>query len=62
MDLSALNYAIQNGMIDEEAVYAQIEMKQREQYLKQHCEKYAIWFSESANKWITYLPDEGKKE
>ncbi len=57
-----MNYAIQNGMIDEEAVYAQIEMKQREQYLKQHCEKYAIWFSESANKWITYLPDEGKKE
>lgn len=57
-----MSYAIENGMIDEEAVYAEIEMKQRAQYLKQHCEQYSIWFNESANKWVTYLPDATKKE
>lgn len=50
-----LNYAIQNGIIDIQDVQEKIEMKEREELLKQH--PYKIWEGKDG-RWYTYLPDE----
>lgn len=53
-----LNYAVESGMIDLDAIQIQIEMNERKKYLEQHTHK--VWQSETDSKWRTYLPDEEK--
>lgn len=54
-----LKYAIESGMIDLQHLQAEIDMKERRQYLNQH--PYSIWQGKSDNKFYTYLPDDKKK-
>ena len=54
-----LKYAIESGMIDLQHLQAEIDMKERRQYLKQH--PYSIWQGKNDNKFYTYLPDDTKK-
>lgn len=54
-----LNYAIEHGILDMEAVRQQYEMNERKKYLAQH--PYSIWQG-TDGKWRTYLPEnEGRK-
>lgn len=46
-------------MIDLAYVQEQVEMKKREEILKQH--QYSIWHSEKEDVWYSYLPDSSKK-
>lgn len=46
-------------MIDLAYVQEQVEMKKREEILKQH--QYSIWHSEKEDAWYSYLPDSSKK-
>ena len=46
-------------MIDLQHLQAEIDMKERRQYLKQH--PYSIWQGKNDNKFYTYLPDDTKK-
>lgn len=59
-DISALNYAIQNGILDLDVIKSNIDMAKRKEYLEKHNSK--IWQS-TDGKWYTYLPDyfKGKK-
>ena len=50
-----LNYALSNGIIDITHIQQQIEMNEREKYLKMHENK--VWQA-SDGKWKTHLPDE----
>ena len=52
-----LKFAVENGIIDADAIRKQIEMKEREQLLAKHT--YEIWKGKN-NKWYTYLPDKEK--
>lgn len=54
-DREILNFAIENGMIDEYAILKQIEMNERKKYLDM--QKYDIWQGKNGL-WYTYLPDE----
>ena len=46
-------------MIDLQHLQAEIDMKERKQYLNQH--PYSIWQGKNDNKFYTYLPDDKKK-
>ena len=50
-----LNYALSNGIIDITHIQQQIEMNEREKYLKMHENK--VWQA-SDGKWKTYLLDD----
>lgn len=52
-----LNFAIEHGMIDTAYVQEQIEMKRREELLKNH--PYSINQGKDG-RWITYIPDQDK--
>lgn len=52
-----LKYALDNGMINLTYLQEQIDMKKRQELLKQH--PYAIWNGTDGN-WHTYLPDKEK--
>lgn len=54
MNNEILKYAIENGIIDLNQVQSQIEMRERENYLKKH--PYEIWCGNDGN-WHTYFPD-----
>ena len=54
-----LKYAIESGMIDLQHLQAEIDMKERRQYLNQH--PYSIWQGKNDSKFYTYLPDDKKK-
>ena len=56
-DQDLLKYALSNGIIDLSYVQEQINMKQREEIIKNH--PYKIWEGYDG-KWHTYLPDEEK--
>ena len=58
-DKNVLNYLVENGIIDLDVIQNDIEMKKDEQILANH--KYEIYFSESDNRWHSYLPDDSKK-
>lgn len=53
-----LKYAFDNGIIDEDTIWMQVEMKKRQKYLEMH--QYSIWQSEKDHYWRTYLPDDEK--
>ena len=53
-DKEILNYALSNGIIDITHIQQQIEMNEREKYLKMHENK--VWQA-SDGKWKTHLPD-----
>lgn len=54
-----LNFAIEYGILDMEAVRQQYEMNERKKYLVQH--PYSIWQG-TDGKWRTYLPEnEGRR-
>ena len=53
-----LKYAVENNIIDFAYMQEQIEMKKREEILKQH--PYSIWQGKD-DKWYTYLPDKSKE-
>ena len=52
-----LKYALDNGMINLTYLQEQIDMKKRQDLLKQY--PYAIWNGTDGN-WHTYLPDKEK--
>ena len=52
-----LNFAIENGIIDINAIQKQIEMNERLKYLEMHT--YKKWKGSDGN-WHTYLPDAEK--
>lgn len=54
-----LKYAIESGIIDLQHLQAEIDMKERRQYLNQH--PYSIWQGKNDNKFYTYLHDDKKK-
>ena len=54
----ALNYALENGMIDMDTIREKIEMNERKRYLEEH--KYEKWQGKDG-KFYTYLPDEQSK-
>lgn len=58
-DKDLLNYAIENGIIDADAIRKKIEMNERAKYLEQHRGK--IWQGKD-NRYATYLPDEHTKD
>lgn len=49
---------IENSIIDITYVQEQMEMKKKEEILKNH--PYSIWHSEKEDVWYTYLPDDTK--
>ncbi len=53
-----LQYVMKEDTIDFTYVQEYIEMKKREEILKQH--PYSIWQWKQDNKWYTYLPDATK--
>lgn len=57
-DAETLRYAVECGIINQDAVREHIEMKKREEILKSH--PYKIWEGKN-QKWYTYLPDSGNK-
>lgn len=54
-DIDMLNYALENGIIDENTIRMQIEMNERKKYLNGH--EFRIWQGKNM-KWYTYLPNE----
>lgn len=54
-----LNYAIKNGIIDMSYVQATIEMKRKNEILKEYGS--CIWYSEKEKTWYCHIPDETKK-
>lgn len=52
-----LQFALENGMIDESTIQEKMEMNERKKYLDKH--PYKIWEGKDG-KWYTYLPDEKK--
>ena len=54
-----LNYAIDNGIINEADIVHKIELEKNKRYLAMH--KYAIFPGDDNNPWRTTLPDSGKK-
>lgn len=55
--LDMLNYAVENGILDLEAVQKTIELNERKEYLKRH--KGKIW--ETNGIFYTYVPCEGNE-
>ncbi len=55
--LNLLQYAIENGMLDEDAIYQQIKMKEREQILALN--PYKPY--QSGGSWYVYLPGDEKR-
>ena len=53
-----MKYIEENGIIDLALVQKQMEMKRREEILKQH--HYSIWYSQKEDVWYTHLPDDSK--
>ena len=49
-----LQFALENGMIDESTIQEKMEMNERKKYLDKH--PYKIWKGKDG-KWYTYLPD-----
>jgi len=60
LDPTILNFALQNGIINVDAVRQCYEMNERKKFLEMH--PYSIWEGKDG-KWRTYLPDdiEGRK-
>jgi integrase len=56
-----LCYALENGIIDMEAIQKQFTMNERKKYLEMHNEHYKTWLG-SDGQYYTYLPDDTKKE
>ena len=56
---SLLNFAIENGIINEDALYQEIDNMKRKCYLSKH--PYNIWFGKD-DFWHTYLPIDGKRK
>lgn len=54
-----LKYAIDNGILNPELIFAQVEMKKRNRYIEQHNHK--IWYNEKRKQWYTYLDDNSKR-
>ena len=52
-----LQFAIENGILDESTIQKKMEMNERKKFLNKH--PYAIWEGKDG-KWYTYLPDKGK--
>lgn len=52
-----LQFALENGMIDESTIQEKMIMNERKKYLEKH--PYAIWEGRD-KKWYTYLPDDEK--
>lgn len=57
IDRTALQYALDNGIIDEAYLQAQMDMTKRKEYLSQH--EFKIWEGKDG-RWYTYLPDHKK--
>ena len=53
-----MKYIEENSIIDLALVQEQLEMKRREEILKQH--HYSIWYSQKEDVWYTHLPDDSK--
>ena len=53
-----MKYIEENSIIDLALVQEQMEMKRREEILKQH--HYSIWYSPKEDVWYTHLPDDSK--
>ena len=53
-----LKFAVENGIIDVDAIRKQIDMNERQKLLAKHT--YEIWKGKKNNKWYTYLPDKEK--
>lgn len=56
-DAELLKYAIENDMVDISSIKAEINMRNRREYLSMH--NYDIWQGNN-ELWYTYLPDEAK--
>ena len=56
-NIEMLQFAIENGMIDESTIQEKMEMNERKKILEQH--PYKIWKGKDG-KWYTYLPDKQK--
>lgn len=52
-----LQFALENGMIDESTIQEKMIMNERKKYLEKH--PYKIWKGKDG-KWYTYLPDKKK--
>lgn len=52
-----LQFAIQNGMLDESTIQEKMEMNERKKYLEKH--PYKIWEG-NGGRFYTYLPDDEK--
>lgn len=57
--MELLQYAVSNGMIDTALLQKEIEMKNREEILKNH--PYSIWQGNDG-RWRSFLPDDSKKD
>lgn len=53
-----MKYIEENSIIDLALVQEQMEMKRREEILKNH--HYSIWYSQKEDVWYTHLPDDSK--
>ena len=56
-DKDLLNYAVENGIVDINTIRANIEMNERQRFLKMH--ESRIWEGKDG-RWATYLPDRTK--
>lgn len=57
-EIDLLKYIIDNDMIDTDTIKMQIEMNERNRFLKEH--PYKVWKGKD-DVWHTYLPDEKEK-
>ena len=59
-NMEVLNYAMENGIIDSNSIYARIRLSERQKYLEQH--NHSIYQGRDGL-WYTYLDDEwGRKK
>ena len=58
MESQDLQELIERGMVNQEKLLEILEMTRRQEILENH--PYSIWYSEKANRWYTFLPDQTK--
>lgn len=58
-ELDILTYLINSGTIDLDVVQNQVNNMKNDKYLSEH--PYTIYYSESDERWHSYLPDDTKK-
>lgn len=58
-ELDILTYLIKSGTIDLDEVQNQVNNMKNDKYLSEH--PYKIYYSESDDRWHSYLPDDTKK-